>query len=254
MSKRNRKSDAAATGGRGRSVPIKIDKPKPWGTIAVGVVLAVALIGIIAYAVANTGSGVRNLLQEEDDSFRPAGLVVEDNPARDHVQTGVQYPDYPARPPLGGQHNPLPQQCAVYTEEIPAEHALHSMEHGAAWVTYSPDLPADQVETLTDLVDGNPYRLLSPLPGQESPVILTAWGRQLALDSADDDDVERFLRTYTNGRQTLERGAACAGNQTTGSLPVAVAPTDPNVMPEPSPAGEPVEEGAEEPAEEQPAS
>lgn len=246
MSKRTRKPAPATSGGRARSAPIRIDKPKPWGTIAVAVLLAAALIGIIAYAAANTGSGVRNLLQEDDERFTAAGLVVADSPARDHVQTPVEYPDYPARPPSGGEHNPLPQQCAVYDEPVPAEHAVHSLEHGAVWVTYSPDLPADQVEELTGLVEGDPYRMLSPLPGQESPVVLTAWGRQIEVDSAGDETVEDFLSTYTNGRQTPERGAACAGNTSTGAGPVTVAPSDPDVMPEPLPEGEPVEEGTVE--------
>jgi hypothetical protein len=229
MSKRNRTSTASTAGGRGRSVPITIDKPKPWGTIVIGLLLATALIGIIAYAVANTGSGVRDLLAEEDASFE--GLTVEASPARNHVQGAVEYPDYPATPPLGGEHSSLPQQCEVYTEQIPAEHAIHSMEHGALWVTYNSDLPEDQVEQLVDEVEGNPYRLLSPLPEQESPIVATAWGRQMTFDSVDDGDFGRFLRTYTNGRQTPEKGAACAGNTQTGTTPFVVAPEG-----EPAPA------------------
>ncbi len=245
MSKRNRKPAAGVAGARGRSVPITIDKPKPWGTIAISVLLAAALIGIIAYAAVNTGSGVRDLLAEEDASF--AGITVVDDPTRDHVQGGVDYPGYPGLPPVGGAHNALPQQCGVYTEQIPAEHAIHSMEHGAAWVTYSPDLPEDQVAELADEVDGNPSRLLSPLPGQEAPVVVTAWGRQITAQSAEDDAVGRFLRTYTNGRATPERGAACIGNTTTGSLPVATAP-DGAPLPGGAVPGQPAPEGAPAPA------
>ena len=229
MSKRNRTPAAGTGGGRGRSVPITIDKPKPWGTIAVGVLLAAALIGIIAYAAANTGSGVRDLLKEEDESF--PGITVEASPARDHVQGAVEYPEYPAKPPLGGEHSSLPQQCDVYTEQIPAEHAVHSLEHGAVWVTYNDDLPEDQVSELVDEVEGHPYRLLSPLPEQEAPIVATAWGRQMTFDSADDDDLGRFLRTYTDGRQTPEKGAACVGNTQTGTTPFVVAPEG-----EPAPA------------------
>ena len=222
MSKRNRKPAASTAGGRRSSVQIKVDKPKPWGSIVVGLLLASALIGIIVYAVLNTGSGVRDLLREEDASFPE--LTVEDEPNRDHVAGSVDYEGYPERPPVGGEHNGVPQQCAVYTEQIPAEHAVHSLEHGATWVTYSPDLPEDQVEELAELVEGNPYRMLSPLEGQESPIVVTAWGRQLEIESTEDDDLERFLRTYTDGRQTPEKGAVCAGNSSTGTAPVESAP------------------------------
>lgn len=231
MSKRNRKPAPPPTGGRARSVPIKIDKPKPWGTIAVSALLALALIGIVVYAALNTGSGVRDLLAEEDESFD--GITVADDLARDHVGGPVEYPDYPSRPPMGGEHNITPQQCAVYTEQIPAEHAVHSLEHGATWVTYSPELPAEQVEQLADMVEGDPYRLLSPLPGQDAPIVASAWGRQLTADSADDGDLERFLDTYTDGRQTPEKGAACLGVTATGTSPAGEAPAPP---PAPAPA------------------
>lgn len=89
------------------------------------------------------------------------------------------------------------------------------MEHGAAWITYRPDLPQDQVEELTELVESTLYGL-SALPEQESPIVLTAWGRQLEAESTDDGNVERFFRTYADGRQSPEKGATCAGNSQTG--------------------------------------
>jgi Protein of unknown function (DUF3105) len=212
MPKRTTKPAAA---GRARSAPVQVKKPFPWGTVVVSAVLAVLLIGIVAYAAANQGSGVRDLLKEDDQSFGSA-LTVVDDPARDHVDGQVDYDGYPGHPPVGGEHNGVPQQCQVYDEEIAPEHAVHSLEHGAVWVTYQPDLPEAEVATLRDLVEGNPYRLMSPLPGQDEAVVVSAWGRQIAADSADDGKVERFLDLYTNGRQTPERGASCAGTTTTG--------------------------------------
>lgn len=237
MSQRNRKPAPLPTGGRARSVPIRIDKPKPWGAIAVSALLAVALIGIVVYAALNTGSGVRDLLAEEDESF--ADMTVAGDLARDHVAGAVEYPDYPARPPVGGEHNATPQQCGVYTEPIPAEHAVHSLEHGATWITYSPDLPAEQLEQLAGMVEGDPYRLLSPLPGQDAAIVASAWGRQLSADSTDDDELERFLDTYTDGRQTPEKGAACVGVTATGTSPVGAAPAPPPAGPEPATAPAP---------------
>ena len=227
MSKRNR---TPAPGARGRSVPVKVDKPFPWGTVLTSVVLAAALIGLLAYAFTNQGEGVF----DEDGLFGDRLVKAEDDLARGHVPGAVDYPDYPSRPPFGGDHNGTPQQCDVYEEEIPPEHVVHSLEHGAAWVTYRPDLPEDQLERLVDLVEGDPYRILSPLPGQESPIVLTSWARQLPVDSADDDMVQTFLDTYTNGRLTPERGAACIGNTGTTLLTADAPP----VMPSPGAATE----------------
>jgi hypothetical protein len=42
-------------------------------------------------------------------------------------------------------------------------------------------------------------------------VVATAWGKQVYLQSANDPDLERFVRAYRQGPQTPERGAACTG-------------------------------------------
>ena len=70
---------------------------------------------------------------------------------------------------------------------------------------------------------------MSPVPDQDSPIVLTAWGRTLKVDSASDERVQQFLTAYTNGPQSPERGAACVGNTTTG--PVAPAPPAPPAAP-----------------------
>jgi MFS family permease len=54
---------------------------------------------------------------------------------------------------------------------ISNENAVHSLEHGAVWITYRPDLPEGQVETLRDLVQGQTYILVSPYPDLPSPVM-----------------------------------------------------------------------------------
>ena len=218
-----------------RSTPTKVSKPFPWGVALGSGVLALALVGLLVYAAMNQGSGVSELQRNPDKAI--SGLVVTDGDAlgREHVAGPV---DYPVTPPAGGDHNGVPQSCAVYTEPIAPEHAVHSMEHGAVWVTYNDDLSEDDVAALTDKVQGDPYRLLSPVPDQESPVQLTAWGRSLSLEGADDERVDQFLEAYTNGPQTPERGAACVGNTTTG--PLAGAPTGTPASPAPSaPAASP---------------
>ncbi len=49
---------------------------------------------------------------------------------------------YPQIPPVGGIHNPTWQTCTFYDRPVSSEAAVHSLEHGAIWVTYRPDLPA----------------------------------------------------------------------------------------------------------------
>ena len=205
-----------------RTAPTKVSKPFPWGVALGSAVLALFLVGLLVYATVNQGSGVSDLQRNPDQAIAGVNVLAEDDLSRDHVAGPV---DYPSIPPAAGDHNGAPQNCAVYTEPIAPEHALHSLEHGAVWVTYNEQASDEDVEALTEQVEGDQYRLLSPVPDQESPVQLTAWGRTLEVDSADDERVDQFLEAYTNGPQTLEPGAACVGNTTTG--PLAGAPEAP---------------------------
>ena len=218
-----------------RSAPVKVSQPKPWGVIAGSAALGVALVALLVYAVLNQGGGRDPIITDPDNNIQGVAVVAdEEELGRNHVAGTV---DYPEMPPPGGDHNGVPQTCDVYTEAIAPEHAVHSLEHGAVWVTYDDSVSEDDVSSLEDQVSGDPYRLMSPLPEQESPIVLTAWGRTLEVDSADDERVDQFLRAYTNGPQTPERGAACVGVTTTG--PLQAAPTDTPTMPAASPSAAP---------------
>lgn len=161
------------------------------------VLLAVVLIGIFAIS-ANQNSQV-----DIDGIVRSVGL------SRDH-QENVTYPNT-GLPPTGGTHNPVWMNCGIYDTPVRTDMAVHSLEHGSVWVTYQPDLPADQVQHLRDLMSGGDHLLLSPFPGLKSPVVATAWGLQLELPDANDGRLDAFIRNYENGPQTPEPGAACSG-------------------------------------------
>lgn len=134
---------------------------------------------------------------------------------REHLTGAINYPQ---SPPIGGPHNPVWQNCGVYDQPVPNEWGVHSMEHGAVWITYRPDLPAEQVQALRAVARGKEYVLLSPWAGESplpSPVVASAWGLQLKLDTAGDPRLAEFVRRYANGTQTPERMAPCSGGMGT---------------------------------------
>ena len=118
---------------------------------------------------------------------------------------------YARLPPAGGNHAPAWLNCGVYDVAVPTEMAVHSLEHGAVWITYHPNLPADQVEVLRQLGRSQPYVIVSPFPNLEAPVIATAWGRQQRFASASDPALREFVRMFRAGPQTPEPGAPCTG-------------------------------------------
>ncbi|MEY9488987.1 hypothetical protein RKD26_004781 [Streptomyces calvus] len=127
---------------------------------------------------------------------------------RDHVTKAV---DYPVSPPVGGDHNPVWMNCNgdVYADEINNTNAVHSLEHGAVWVTYNADADKADVDALAAKVKKTPYTLMSPVDDQQDPIMLTAWGHQRTVTGADDPDVDAFLQKFVQGAQTPEPGAAC---------------------------------------------
>ncbi|WP_327131822.1 DUF3105 domain-containing protein [Streptomyces sp. NBC_01343] len=127
---------------------------------------------------------------------------------RNHVETPVKYP---MNPPVGGDHNPRWMNCNgdVYKNAIPEVNAVHSLEHGAVWVTYNEKAAKGDVDALAGKVAKTPYTLMSPDKEQAGTIMLSAWGKQLTVDKADDPRVAQFFTKYVQGPQTPEPGAAC---------------------------------------------
>lgn len=127
---------------------------------------------------------------------------------RSHVRTPVSYPQVPA---VGGNHAFVWQNCGFYETPIANENAVHSLEHGAVWITYRPDLPEAQIKRSRRLARRHSYVLVSPLPEQPAPVVASAWGHQLHLTSMEDPRLDQFVGAFRLGRQAPERGGPCTG-------------------------------------------
>ena len=169
--------------------------------LIVGVIIFLFVGGFIALAVVDARQQSASGAPDEVKNYNVG-------PAGDHTSSDV---DYEQSPPAGGPHNPVWQNCGYYDQPIRDENAVHSLEHGAVWITYSPDLPQDQVTELQNIAQSRSYILVSPYPGLDYPVVASAWGKQVALDGANDPDLESFIKAYRIGPQTPEPGAVCTG-------------------------------------------
>ena len=216
-------------GGKGRKPvkPVKVAGGRNWGPIAIAAVVVLIAGGIIGYGVwaaarssneASTpwqerAAGIDGIVNYRDSSDKTIA-------SREH-KPGVL--TYSTNPPVGGDHNPRWENCNgdVYTEPIPNEHAVHSLEHGAVWLTYKQGLPADQVEKLKDKVQGQDFTLMSPIANLDKNVSLQAWGYQLKVDTVDDARIDDFIRAL-RVNASVEPGATCSSGVTvTGDTPQA---------------------------------
>ncbi len=177
------------------------------GAVILAVIIAVTIVIVQQVRVNND--------REAEATQDIEGVQTFDDVAFEHVDGSVEYEQ---SPPVGGDHNAIWTNCGIYTEELPNENSVHSLEHGAVWITYQPDLDQAEIDALTELVGSRSYTLLSPYPGLDTPIAASAWGLQLKVDSADDPRLRTFLDKYIQGEQTREPGAACTGGLTPDGL------------------------------------
>ena len=173
-------------------------------------ILAAAVVGLLGLAAcsSDSSSAPSTTVGPVAPTTTIEGVQSFDGLTRNHVTDDV---DYPQAPPVGGDHDLRWQNCGVYDTPVRNENAVHSLEHGAVWLAYRPDLPADQVEVLRAFARGHTHILVLPYDGLTEAFVATAWGKQLRLDSVTDPRLALFVATYEEGPQTPELGATCSG-------------------------------------------
>ena len=171
--------------------------------------------------------GIEGLLAWDTAGYPGPGTPGPGTLSHDHVDGPVQYA---VIPPVGGQHSPIWVNAGVYTAPVTTERGVHVMEHGGVWITYSSTLAADQVATLTALVakqsliaesgEGSPagqanrYVLMSPWATTDlpSPIVISSWGFQLQVQTADDPRLQKFIDTFrASATYTPEHGSPVDG-------------------------------------------
>jgi Protein of unknown function (DUF3105) len=213
-SKGKPKSKGASKSGRSRAPVSRPKRPKPWGMIAA--VLAVVLLagGVFTYAFMQINEKEKWVASEDnkDPSDNIEGVEKVTYEGSDHV-TPDQRVAYDQSPPFGGPHDQAWANCSgtVYETAVRTENMVHSLEHGAVWIAYNPDeLDESGVTALTERVEGQPYLMLSPYPGIDSPITLQSWGHQLKVDDAGDERIDQFIQALrANEYTTPEPGATC---------------------------------------------
>jgi hypothetical protein len=231
---------AARATAKGRK-PIRPPKQRPWGLIVLIVFLVVALVPLLGYPIYKNWDAHRPFGQQS--AQRIAGVHnYRTDPAFKGKLTQKHVPakqlTYLTAPPVGGDHNPSPQNCEgdVYKTPIANENAVHSLEHGAVWVTYNPNLPAADVQKLEKLVRGVEYTMLSPYPGLDKPVSVQSWGFQLKVDNASDPRIAKFVNAFKL-KSTMEPGTACSGGVTQADGKPHDAPNGGMTQPGTAPGG-----------------
>jgi hypothetical protein len=165
-----------------------------WGGIGIGVLI---VIGFIGWTV-----------------FRPAAgeaVPIMAN-AGDHVQPGSDPGPFNSNPPTSGRHYAQEYDAGFYEEsdpevqnDFPEGYLLHNLEHGYTIFWYNCDLldeagcsnlKSDIIGVMNDL---NNFKVIGfPRSSIESPLVMTSWGRMLAMEALNVDQARDFISRNRN--------------------------------------------------------
>ena len=141
--------------------------------------VALAVVAVIGYLVFRGDPEV-------------AGVTKPPDEGRGHVAGA----SYDSATPTSGEHNAAAPRCGVTAEPLPADLAVHGLEHGAVVVWHRPDVDAELRSAAADLLaEWDSHWILTPNPGIEEPFVATAWNRLMAFD-APDAALSEFVETY----------------------------------------------------------
>lgn len=183
-------------------------------------VLAVLAVGFLAVACGDDEEAATPTVvtdpghaSAEPPAGEPApegidGVIAVTGLTNQHTEDDVDYPTYP---PMGGDHYPVWINCGFYDQVVPDAPAVHALEHGAIWIAYGDDASEADLDALRTLAEGESHILVSSYPGLRAPYVMTAWGRQLDLDSISDPRFQQFIDTYIRAGDAPEPGATCDG-------------------------------------------
>ncbi|MBW3569391.1 DUF3105 domain-containing protein [Candidatus Parcubacteria bacterium] len=156
-------------------------------------IITVLIVGALGFIIVSN--------KDESGTERP-GVAHEDK-GKQHVQGIENIPNTGGEPPTSGDHAVRPLPWQAYEQEIPDGSVIHNMEHGGVYISYHPDLPADQVSKIKALFfqpfskeNFTPNKaIMAPRPANESPIIMSSWTRSMKLDTFDEEKmVEYYLR------------------------------------------------------------
>ena len=163
-------------------------------------------VGLLALAIwffFLRGSGAPEEFNgHEVQSFNSAGEGVHEGPF-----------EYETSPPVAGPHSDV-VPCGTYGSPVPSENVIHSLEHGAVYALYSPELPVQQIRALEGLAEKEGWTknfLVAPFEGEmpEGTLIsIGSWGYRMDLDEIDEDAIVQYYDEF-EGTRTNEAGVGC---------------------------------------------
>jgi hypothetical protein len=144
-------------------------------------------------------SGLANQEPEINLAAVPENAVPYEIQSRDHIEVGASHPAYNSNPPTGGWHYAQPASRGIYTEGLPDESVVHTLEHGHIWLTYRDADDEAALDALTEIQRRYPDNvIITYRPENDSRIAAASWGWLLTLDELDMDQLAAFVVRHRN--------------------------------------------------------
>lgn len=172
---------------------------RPQGHVtALGLLITLAIVALTAAACADNAS----------ETPGAAGENFALQPFSVHVQPGESHPPYNSRPATSGWHTGAVARWGVYEDTfIPDEVLVHNLEHGGIGVHFDCDEGCPGlIGELSEIAGRYDKVVMSPYPGMDSRIALTAWTFLDAFDEFDEERVTAFIEAHISSPDAPEGG------------------------------------------------
>lgn len=144
----------------------------------------IAGLGAVIYGVA---------FQPESDRPGQAADIQDST----HIPANAPTPAYSTNPPSSGPHS-APVKGGFYAAGVKDINAVHNLEHGFIWITYK-NVDAEIVRNLKKMSQRYSGSVVVSLrAANDSPLVLTSWGRSMKMDAYDENVVIDFIQQNKN--------------------------------------------------------
>lgn len=185
--------------------------------LKLAIVLAI-IIGLIGYFI---WEATLYVPPEKDARTSLPGQFV---PAQNSGQmpVGTPYSNYSTNPPTSGPYwasgtdklpsgmaITVPPQWGIYSQVLPTEALVGSMERGGVIIWYNDQAGCDVMclqaldLLIKPMVQDNHHLILVPDHDMKYPVAVTSWTRMLTLDHVDGTSILQFIKAH-EGRYNPE--------------------------------------------------
>jgi putative peptide zinc metalloprotease protein len=197
-------------GGRGILVPLWRWSEQSARRGAAGALIASALVAVtsLLWVTGFFWAPRIPLLLGSNAPAAPAGTQTFDVSRGAPVSGSVTYRQHP---PVGGPYAAQWQNCGFYDAPVDEERAVHSLARGAVWITYQPGLAEPERALLHAVAQQLAFVLVSPYKGLRAPLVMSAWGRRLALEGVGDRRLAQFIAAFRQSSDAPENGKPCSG-------------------------------------------